>query len=135
MRSTGHGSCRQCAISCERVVYPAGCFESACPRLYMHEAGGRTWMGCVDGVFGVEIDVERFRRLQRTAVGFGALRVAREPLPECRAEVQRTFAHRTGGPCVNPEFLVSAAPDGYVATAVDLEGRDGGDGGGVGDRT
>lgn len=126
MRSTGHGSCRQCAVSCERVVYPAGCFEARCPRLYLHETGGRTWMGCIGGVFAVEIDVERFRRLQRTAVGFGALRVAREPMPECRAEVQRTFAHRPGGPCVNPEFLVSAAPGGYVATTP------GGDDGDVG---
>lgn len=110
------GSCRQCPVSCERVVYPVGCLESGCSRLYSYEEDGRTWMGCLEGVYRAEIDLERFRALQRTKAGFGALRAVREPLPICRAEVERTFEHRGDGPCVNPDFLLSAR-HAYTVTA------------------
>lgn len=121
LASTGPGSCRQCPVACERVVYPAGCLRSGCPNLRTRDADGRTWMGCAAGVFAVQIDTERFARMQRTALGFGALRVARPPLPICHAEVQRTFAHRGGGPCVNPDFLLSDAEDGYTVVGPGAE--------------
>ncbi|MEQ9337051.1 MAG: hypothetical protein RJQ03_07650 [Miltoncostaeaceae bacterium] len=110
--SIGHGSCRRCPVTCDRVVHPAGCFERECPALRTHRSGGRTWIGCAEGVFRTQIDLERFRALQRTVVGFGGLRAEREPLPICSSEVQRTFAHREGT-CVNPDFLLSDAPGGY----------------------
>lgn len=110
--SLGPGSCRRCPVTCDRVVNPATCIEGGCPALVSHRDGGRTWMSCSEGVFRAHIDVERFRAMQRTALGFGGLRVEREPLPVCRAVVQRTFAHR-GGPCVNPDFLLADAPEGY----------------------
>jgi len=110
------GSCRQCPVSCERVVYPAGCVESGCSRLYSYEQDGRTWMGCLEGVFRAEIDVDGFRRLQRTRGGFGGLRAAREPLPICRCEVERTFEHRSDGPCVNPDFLLSGRGRAYTVS-------------------
>lgn len=106
-------SCRGCPVSCERVVYPAGCLESGCSRLYLYEEQGRTWFGCVEGVFGAEVDLARFRALQATRTGFGALRAMREPLPVCRAGVERTFEHRADGPCVNPDFLLSASSRAY----------------------
>lgn len=106
---TAAGSCRQCPVSCERVVYPAGCIAASCRHLYSYEQEGRTWFGCVQGVFGAEIDLERFSRLQRTAAGFGALRAMREPLAVCRSEVQRTFEHRAERPCSNPGFLLSGS--------------------------
>lgn len=112
------GSCRLCPVSCERVVHPAGCLESGCSRLYSYEQDGRTWIGCLEGVYGVEIDLERFRTLQRTAAGFGALRAVRDPLPICRTEVERTFEHRSDGPCVNPDFLLSAPRHAYTVTAL-----------------
>lgn len=102
------GSCRHCPVSCERVVHPAGCIEGDCPRMYSYEREGRTWIGCLDGIYPVEVDVEALRRLQRTAAGFGGLRASREPGPRCRASVERTFEHRGEGPCVNPDFLLSA---------------------------
>jgi hypothetical protein len=111
------GSCRRCPVSCERLVEPAGCVESGCPRLYSHERDGRTWVGCLEGVFGVEVDLDRLRRLQRTAAGFGALRATREPLPMCRSAVERTFEHRGSGPCVNPDFLLSGTGVTYTVTA------------------
>lgn len=97
-----------CPVTCERVVYPSGCVESRCERLYTYDRGNATVMGCLEKVFRVEIDVEGFRALQRTRAGFGALRVWREPLGICRCAVERTFAHRPHGECVNPGFLESA---------------------------
>lgn len=105
------GSCRQCPVTCERVVQPAGCVESACPRLEVLRRDGRSWMACRAGVFDVEIDVEGFRTLQRTVAGFGGLRAAREPLAICRSAVERTFEHRGPAACVNPDFLLSGVGD------------------------
>lgn len=113
------GSCRQCPVSCERVVQPAGCVESGCSRLYSYERDGSTWMGCLEGVYQVEIEVDGFRRLQRTAAGFGALRASREPLGICRSAVERTFEHRGAATCVNPDFLLSSAGE-YVVTSTRL---------------
>jgi hypothetical protein len=110
------GSCRQCPVSCERVVEPAGCLDAHCPRLYSHERDGRTWVGCLEGVFDVEIDLDGLARLQRTTDGFGALRAAREPLPICRSAVERTFVHRGAATCVNPDFLLSGAGAVYSVT-------------------
>ena len=117
------GSCRQCPVSCERVVYPAGCIESGCSRLYSYEdeETGRTWMGCLEGVYRAEIDLDGFRRLQRTAAGFGALRATKEPLPMCRCDVERTFEHRSDGPCVNPDFLLSGRDRVYTVRATRRE--------------
>lgn len=116
LRATGAGSCRQCPVSCERVVHPAGCLSAGCPRLYVHGRGDDAWMGCMEGVFRPEVNVSRLRVIQRTAPGFGGLRAVREPLPMCHVEVQRTFAHRPGARCVNPEFLLSGAMDGDVVS-------------------
>ncbi len=54
--------------------------------------------------------------LQRTKLGFGGLRAVRHPLPQCRTEVERTFEHRAGGPCVRPDFLLSAPRLDYRVT-------------------
>ncbi|HWH14568.1 MAG TPA: hypothetical protein VNT51_07465 [Miltoncostaeaceae bacterium] len=105
------GSCRMCPVSCDRVVYPSGCVEAGCTRLYTYDTDdGRRVMGCMEKVYRVEIDVEAFQALQRTRAGFGALRVWREPLAVCRCAVEPTFVHRPHGACVNPAFRESA-PD------------------------
>jgi len=127
-RVRDEGSCRQCPVSCERVVYPAGCLESGCPRVYTYEEDGRTWFGCLAGVHGAEIDLRLFRVLQRTKEGFGALHALREPLPICRSTVERVFEHRSEGPCVNPDFLLSAPRPVYRVTVPPRAG-DRGDGG------
>ena len=85
--------------------------------MYSYERDGRTWVGCLEGVYRVEIDLEGLRRLQRTAAGFGSLRASREPLPMCRSTIERTFEHRGVEPCVNPDFLLSGAGSEYIATA------------------
>ena len=104
----GPGTCARCAVRCERVVYPSGCQEAGCERLYVYQRDGREVMGCLDKVFWAEIDVERFRALQRTRAGFGALRVWRDPRAICQCAIERTFEHRQHGPCVNPAFLRAA---------------------------
>lgn len=116
------GSCRQCPVSCERVVEPAGCIEAGCPRLYSYEREGGTWIGCLEGVYEVEIELEGLRRLQRTAAGFGGLRASREPLPICRSQIERTFEHRVVASCINPDFLLSSAGATYTVTASRREG-------------
>ena len=115
--SQAAGSCRQCPVSCERVVQPAGCVDIGCPRMYSYERDGRTWVGCLEGVYRVEIDLAGLRALQRIAAGFGSLRAAREPLPMCRSTIERTFEHRGVEPCVNPDFLLSGAQSRYTVTA------------------
>jgi hypothetical protein len=111
-----HGSCRRCPVACERIVYPAGCVESGCSRLYAYEEHGRTYIGCLEKVYRCEIDLELFTQAERRRGGFGALRVVREPLPICRTEVEHTFEHRAAGGCVNPDFLLSAPRQDYRVT-------------------
>jgi hypothetical protein len=57
-------------------------------------------------VYEVEIDLEMLRAAERRSAGFGAIRAVREPLPMCKAEVEKTYSSRgneeTG--CINPEF-------------------------------
>jgi hypothetical protein len=108
------GGCRLCPVRCERLVYPAGCLERHCPRLYSYERDGRVLFGCLEKVFAVEIDRERFDELQARRGGFGGLRVARDPLPVCPVDVERTFEHRRHGSCVNPDFLLSSSRSGYT---------------------
>jgi hypothetical protein len=108
-RAEAAGSCRLCPVSCERLVYPSGCVESGCDRLYTYDRDGHQVMGCLDKVFRVEIDVDGFRAMQRSHVGFGPLRVWREPNPVCRCAVERTFEHRPHRDCENPDFR-NAAP-------------------------
>ncbi len=102
------GGCRECPVRCARVVHVSHCVESQCPHLYAYERFGRRVMGCVQQVFRVEVDVERFRELQRTRAGFGGLRVWREPLECCACVVEPAFEHRHPGVCVNPGFRLSA---------------------------
>lgn len=108
-------------MACERTVHPAGCLESGCDRLYSHIRDGRTLIGCLEGIFAVEIDLERFARLERTNVGYGGLRAVRPPLRRCRSEVQYTYPHRGVGPCVNPAFLLASGGSDMEVTATMME--------------
>ena len=71
--------CRRCEIHCDKVVYPGACLERACPFVYAYEAWGHTYMGCMQKVYEVEIDLDllraaeaRQRRLRRGAAASGA---------------------------------------------------------------
>jgi hypothetical protein len=97
--------CRRCEVHCDKVVYPSACLERSCPFVYAYEEFGHTYIGCMQKVFDVEIDLDLLRAAERRRDGFGAIRAERKPLPMCKAEVDRCYDGRDGDlGCVNPEF-------------------------------
>jgi hypothetical protein len=98
--------CRRCGIHCDKVVYPSACVERACPFLYAYEEFGHTYIGCMQKVYAVEIDLELLRSAEARREGFGAVRTVRGPLPMCRVEVEECYGVERSGDlgCVNPEF-------------------------------
>ncbi len=105
LRPQDEVECRRCDVHCDKVVYPSACLERSCPFLYAYEEHGHTFIGCMQKVFGAEIDVDMLRAAERGRHGFGAVKAVRLPLPMCRSEVEQCYEHRTGElGCVNPEF-------------------------------
>ena len=100
--------CRQCCSFCDRLIHPSGCVESGCRYLYAYddEHSGRRYMGCLNKVFKVEIDLGLFEDAERTRHGFGEVKMTGTPLPQCRSSVERAY-HGGGGAfdCVNPGFF------------------------------
>jgi len=97
--------CRRCSVHCDKVVYPGACVERSCPFLYAYEDHGHTYIGCMQKVFGVEIDLDLLRAAEARRPGFGAIRAVRQPLPMCRVEVEQCYENRMDDlGCVNPEF-------------------------------
>jgi hypothetical protein len=106
LRPQDEVECRQCEVRCDKVVYPGACLENGCPFLYAYEDHGHTFIGCMQKVYGVEIDLDMLQAAEARREGFGAVRALRRPLPMCRAEVEACYEHRSGElGCVNPEFL------------------------------
>jgi hypothetical protein len=103
--------CRQCCSFCDRLVQPSGCIESGCRYLYVYddERTGARYMGCLNKVFKVEIDVALFEEAERTRHGFGGVKMTGTPLPQCRSVVERAY-HGRGDAfgCVNPGFFAVA---------------------------
>src|SRR2546430_13066743 len=64
--------CRRCEVHCDKVVYPSACVERACPFLYAYEEFGHTYIGCMQRVFGVEIDLEMLGEAQARLAGLRA---------------------------------------------------------------
>jgi hypothetical protein len=94
LRPQDETECRRCGVHCDKVVYPAACVTRACPFLYAYEEWGHTYIGCMQKVYDVEIDL------------FGAVKTVRQPLPMCKAEVAACYEHRADDlGCVNPEFF------------------------------
>lgn len=97
--------CRHCEVHCEKVVYPGACLRMACPFVYAYDAWGRTYMGCLQKVFDVEIDLDLLTELEARPQGFGAVKAARAPLPICHSEISSCYDHRSDDlGCRNPEF-------------------------------
>jgi hypothetical protein len=92
-------------VHCDKIVYPAACVDRACPFVYAYEEFGHTYIGCMQKVYEVEIDVDLLREAEIRRGGFGAVRSVRQPLPMCRVEVEETYRNRGDDlGCVNPEF-------------------------------
>ena len=114
--------CRQCCSFCDRVVLPSGCVAAGCRYLYFYdeERSGRRYMGCLNRIFRVEIDVELFQEAQRARQGYGGVRMTASPLPVCEVAVEQ--AYRGAGEafeCVNPGFFDVSEGD----RAIDLRDR------------
>jgi hypothetical protein len=98
--------CRRCGVHCDKVVYPAACLDRACPFLYAFEEHGHTYVGCMQKVYGVEIDLGLLRAAEAKGPGFGAVKAVRKPLPMCSVEIESCYESRAGElGCVNPEFF------------------------------
>ena len=104
LRPQDEVECRRCGVHCDKVVYPGACVARACPFLYAYEDHGHTYVGCMQKVFGVEIDLALMLEAEEQGE-FGAVRANRRPLPMCRVEVESCYESRAGElGCVNPEF-------------------------------
>jgi len=67
LRTQDEVECRRCEVHCEKVVYPGACIRMACPFVYAYEAWGRTYMGCLQKVFDVEIDLSLLEEAESSA--------------------------------------------------------------------
>jgi hypothetical protein len=105
LRPQDEVECDRCAVHCEKVVYPAACVARSCPFLYAYEAFGHTYVGCMQKVYAVEIDLHLLQEAEAASRGFGAIRALKKPLPMCRSAVDRCYSHRDDEiGCRNPEF-------------------------------
>ena len=97
--------CRRCDVHCDKVVYPSACVERACLFLYSFVEQGRTYVGCMQNVFDVEIDLGLMLEAEERGE-FGAVRASRAPLPMCKVEVESCYENRADElGCQNPEFF------------------------------
>jgi hypothetical protein len=104
LRPQDEVECRRCDVHCDKVVYPSACVERECPFLYSFVEVGRTYVGCMQKVFAVEIDLMLMLDAEERG-GFGAVRASKRPLPMCRVEVESCYEGREDDlGCVNPEF-------------------------------
>ena len=105
LRPQDEHECRRCEVHCDKVIYPGACLERACPFVYSYEAFDHTYVGCMQKIYQVEIDLDMLEEAERQRAGFGAIRAIRQPLPMCKTAIEATYSSRpaeTG--CVNPEF-------------------------------
>ena len=124
LRPQDETECRRCDVHCDKVVHPGACLEGSCPFLYAYEELGRTYVGCMQKVFDVEIDLELLSEAMAGRSGFGAVRAQRQPLPMCKAEVSSCYENRSDRlGCVNPEFfeLPQGSPTFRVITRIEIE--------------
>jgi len=116
--------CRRCARICDRVIAPASCVAAQCPNLYAYDdpLSERRYMGCLQGVFTAEIDVQLFAEAERTRAGYGTVRLAREPLARCSFSIEQAVERQAGDEfrCVNPRFFDWPDSAGDAIRAFDL---------------
>jgi hypothetical protein len=115
--------CRRCCTFCDKVIHPRGCIEMGCPFLYTYddERSGRQFMGCLQKVFKVEIDVDLFERAERTRQGYGGVKAAKAPLPVCPFSVERSYeGDGAAFDCCNPRFFDASDEGEGAYRAFDL---------------
>lgn len=106
LRPQDEVSCRRCEVHCDKVVYPGACIARGCGFVYSYEAFDHVYMGCLQQVFNIEIDLELLQAAEARPDGFGAVVARRTPLPICHAEVSSCYEQRVDElGCRNPEFF------------------------------
>ena len=101
--------CRRCGVHCDKVVYPGACLARGCPFVYSYEAWGHTYVGCMQKVYEVEIDLDMLRAAEARQARLRCDPRVRRPLPMCSAEIEQTYESRAEDlGCVNPEFSRAA---------------------------
>ena len=126
LRPQDEVECRRCEVHCDKVVYPGACVEKACPFLYAIEEVGHRYIGCMQNVFDVEIDVDLLAAAERTRSGFGAVKAMRHPLPMCTTAIDQCYETRMDDlGCVNPEFkeLPVGAPTFKIFARLQVDER------------
>jgi hypothetical protein len=96
--------CEECSAMCEKVVYPAACLSMNCRFLYAFREDGETFFGCIEKVFPHEIDLAMFQDIEQSKGGFGVVKVARQPLPQCSVAVQSCYQCAEAPLCRNLYF-------------------------------
>jgi len=91
--------CKECGVLCEKVIYPANCFDSGCKYIYSYDQDGTSYFGCLYKVFAVEIDLDGFHELEKRKGGFGAVKVGRPPRERCQVSVERAYNREQGESC------------------------------------
>jgi len=105
LRPQDEVECRRCEVHCDKVIHPGSCIDRGCAFVYSYEAFGHTYMGCMQRVFDVEIDLDLLRAASSHREGFGAVVARKTPLPMCDAAVEPCYEHRADEVgCRNPEF-------------------------------
>lgn len=119
----GPGHCRHCHSCCEKMVEPAACLELGCRFLYSYKEklSGRRYIGCIQGVFKAEVDLNLLLEAESMQGGFGGLKVAKTPLPHCSFTVEQTYSDE--GPeyeCQNQRFFDCDSSSHYGYRLFDL---------------
>src|SRR5918911_2580429 len=89
LRPQDEVECRRCDVHCDKVVHPAACLERACPFVYAYEAHGHTYIGCMQKVYEVEIDLDLLQAAERSG-GVGAGGAGGGPPPRWKTGGGRT---------------------------------------------
>ena len=96
---------------------------AGCRYLYFYddETTGSRFMGCLNKVFDVEIDVEVFGEAERTRHGYGGVKMTGTPITTCRTSVERAYdGHGDAFECINLSFFTAPPVDDDDAAAFDL---------------
>jgi len=104
---TRAGECRRCRTFCDKLVEPRGCIELGCPYLYSYEdeLTGNRYLGCLNRVFGCEIDIDAFEAAERSG-GYGGVKMTGKPMPHCQFTVEPCYeGDGKAYECVNPRFF------------------------------
>ncbi len=117
------GECRECRTFCDKLIDPAGCMEMGCRFLYTYEdaATGGRFMGCMNKVFGGEINLDLFLVAEAGRGSFGGIKMTGDPLPQCQFSVEKAYEGQ--GPayeCVNKRFYDATDTHAESIKAFDL---------------